>query len=63
LGFLPLTAGPPLLQSAPLGWPRTDSGKTDGRDVLRDARMGAPSDVQKRYASSLQQVDEKLNVL
>ena len=55
LGFLPLTAGPPLLRSAPLEWPRTDSGKTDERGMLRDAGVGAPSGVQKRYAGSLQQ--------
>jgi len=55
LGFLPLTTGPPLLQSAPLGQPRTDSGKSDERGMLRDAGVGATSDVQKRYASSLEQ--------
>ena len=50
LGFL--TAGPPLLRSAPLGWPMTDSRKTDERDMLRDSGV---SGVRKRYAGSLQQ--------
>ena len=42
LGFLPLTAGPPLLRSAPFGWLRTDSRKIDEKGTLRDAGTVRP---------------------
>ena len=55
LVFLPLTAGPPLLHLLLWDGQGWILERTDERGMLRDAGVGAPSGVQKRYARSLQQ--------
>ena len=63
MGFFPLIAGPPLLRSAPFGWPRTDSGKIDERGMLRDTPGSPPQMYKGDVLVVYNRIDEKVNVL